>query len=149
MGSFCPSHIKFPLKKFDRVFSHYNKKWCMVSKKKKKKKTENFFSMGSFCSKYIKFELQSCTSVMSCLSWHWTLMQNLNKTWPFSSKNDMRNRLNFHQSTQMSEKLYFDGLFLSKTFNVSAWKFHGNYVLWHGMVMQNFKENWRVAWKMT
>ena len=112
-------------------------------------KSENFFSMGSFCSKYIKFELQNCTSVMSCLSWHWTLMQNLNKTWPCSSKNDMRNRLNFHQSTQMSEKLHFDGLFLSKTYNVSAWKRHGNYVLWHGMVMQNFKENWRVAWKMT
>ena len=33
-------------------------------------------------------------------------------------KNDMTNLLNFHQSTQKSEKLYFDGLFLFKVYNV-------------------------------
>ena len=41
-------------------------------------------------------------------------MQNVNKTWPCSFKNDMRNWVNFHQNTQKSEKLYIDGLFLSK-----------------------------------
>ena len=48
-----------------------------------------------------------------------------------------------------SEKLYFDGLFLSKAFNVSARKFQRNYVSWHWRVMQNLKENWLVAWKIT
>ena len=41
-------------------------------------------------------------------------MQNVNKTWPCSFKNDMRNWVNFHQNTQKSEKLYTDGIFLSK-----------------------------------
>ena len=34
-----------------------------------------------------------------------------------------------------SEKLYFDGLILSKAYNVSAKKFHRNYVSWHWKVM--------------
>ena len=39
-------------------------------------------------------------------------MQNLNKPWPCGFKNDMKNWVNFHQSTQKPEKLYFDELFL-------------------------------------
>ena len=41
-------------------------------------------------------------------------MQNLNKTWPCGFKNDMRNWVNFQYNTQKSEKLYIDGIFLSK-----------------------------------
>ena len=37
--------------------------------------------------------------------------------------------MNVHKSTQKSEKLYFDGLFLSEAFNVSAKKLHRNYVI--------------------
>ena len=48
-----------------------------------------------------------------------------------------------------SEKLYIDGLFLSKAFNVSARKFQRNYVSWHWRVMQNLKENWLNAWKIS
>ena len=48
-----------------------------------------------------------------------------------------------------SEKLYFDGLFLSKAFNVSARKFQRNNLSWYWRVMQNLKENWLVAWKIT
>ena len=48
-----------------------------------------------------------------------------------------------------SEKLYNNGLFLSKAFSVSARKCQGNYVSWHWRVMQNLKEIWLVAWKIT
>ena len=48
-----------------------------------------------------------------------------------------------------SEKLYFDGFLLYKAYNVSARKCQRNYVSWHWKVMQNLKENWLVAWKMT
>ena len=41
----------------------------------------------------------------------------------------MKNWANFHLSTQKYEKLYFDGPFLSKAYNVSATKFHRNYVM--------------------
>ena len=76
-------------------------------------------------------------------------MQNLNKPWPFAFKNGKRNWVNFHWSIQMSEKVYIDGLFLSKVYNVSAKKFQKNYVSWHWRVMQNLKENCLPAWKMT
>ena len=85
----------------------------------------------------------------SYLWWHLTVTQNLNKPWPCGFKNDMRNWVNFHYSTQKSEKLYIDGLFLSKGYNVSARKFQRDYVSWHWRVMQNLKENWLVAWKIT
>ena len=69
----------------------------------------------------------------SYLSWHWTVMQNLNKPWPCGFKNDMRNWVNFHYNAQKSEKLYIDGLFLSKGY-VLARNFQRNYVLWHWRV---------------
>ena len=61
----------------------------------------------------------------------------MNKQWPCSFKNKMSNCVNFHYSTQMSETLYFDRLFLSKAYNVSARKFQRNYVPWHWKQMQN------------
>ena len=83
------------------------------------------------------------------LSWQWTVMQNLNKPWPCSFKNDITNWVNFHYSTQKSEKLYIYGLFLSKAYNVSARKFQRDYVSRHWKVMQNLKKNWLVTSKMT
>ena len=63
-------------------------------------------------------------------------------------------------------KFRFDGQFFSKVFqlkkyrwvifydteqwyNVSAKKFHRNYVLWDWRVMHDIKTNWLVAWKIT
>ena len=42
----------------------------------------------------------------------------------------------------------FMGSFCPKH-NVSARKFQRNYVSWYWKVMQNLKENWLMAWKMT
>ena len=46
-----------------------------------------------------------------------------------SFKHDMKNWVNFHESPQKFENLYFDGLFLSKAYDVSARKSQRNYVL--------------------
>ena len=108
-------------------------------------KSKNFTSMGYFCPKY---EVWAKKIYRSYLLWHWTVMQNLNKLWPCAFKNNMRNWMNFHYSTQKSEKLFIDGLFLSKAYNVSASKFQRDYVSWNWRV-QNLKENWLVAWNMT
>ena len=78
-------------------------------------KSEDFISMGSFCPKYTRFELQKYRGVIFHETEH-------------CFKNGVRNWVNFHQSTKKSEKLYFDELFLSKACNVSARKFHWNYV---------------------
>ena len=83
------------------------------------------------------------------LSWQWTVMQNLNKPWPCSFKNDIKNWVNFHYSTQKSERLYIYGLFLSKAYNVSARKFQRVNVSRHWKVTQNFKKNWLVTSKLT
>ena len=43
-------------------------------------------------------------------------------------KNDVRIWVNFHVSTRKPGKLYFDGLFLLKSYNFLARKFQRNYV---------------------
>ena len=110
-------------------------------------KVQKFHFNGQFFSKLYEFWAKKIQR--SYFSWHWTVMQNLNKPWPCGFKNGMRNWVNFHYSTQKSEKLYIDGLFLSKGYNVSARKFQRDHVSWHWRVMQNLKENWLVAWKIT
>ena len=79
-------------------------------------KFKNFTSMGYICPKCMKFELK--TKCGSYLSWHWTVMQNLNKPWPCGFKNGIMNWVNFHYSTQKSEELCIDGLFLSEAYTV-------------------------------
>ena len=43
-------------------------------------------------------------------------------------KNNIRNLVNFHVSSRMSENLHFDGLFLSKAYNVLDEKVQNSYV---------------------
>ena len=107
-------------------------------------KSKNFTSIGYFCPKYMRFKLKRIQR--SYLSWHWTVMQNLNKPWPCGFKNSMRNWVNFHYSTQKSEKFYTDKLFLSKAYDVLTGKCQSNYM---PLISQNLKENWLMAWKMT
>ena len=44
------------------------------------------------------------------------------------SKNDMRNLVNFHAISRMSENLLFEGLLLSKAYKVSVKIVHQRYV---------------------
>ena len=71
------------------------------------------------------------------------MMQNLNKPWPCGLKNGMRNWVNFHYSTQKSEKLYIDGLFLSKAYNISAKK------NWGGLCVMTLKGDAKFKGKLT
>ena len=57
-------------------------------------KSKNFTLMGYFCTKYMRFKLKKIQR--SHLSWYWTVMQNLNKPWPYAFKNGLRNWVNFH-----------------------------------------------------
>ena len=41
-----------------------------------------------------------------------------------------------------SQNLHFNGLPLTKLYNVRAEKVQGSYVWWHWMLRQNLKENW-------
>ena len=87
----------------------------------------------------------------SYFSWHWRMMESLKKNWLFGSKNDMRNLVNFHPTTQKVQKFHFDWLFLSKVYEVWAKKIQRCYISWHWTVMQNFNKLWpcgysKMAW---
>ena len=85
MGSFCPNHIKFQLKKCRRVVFHDTEKKTLNKKNRKRKKltcgfkydmrnlmnfhpttqkSESFFSKCSFYPKYTRFELQKYRGVI-------------------------------------------------------------------------------------
>ena len=98
---------------------------------------------------YKVYKLWAIKIQRNYLSWHWTVMRNLNKPWPLGFKTGARNWRNFYQSILKSEKLYFHRLFLSKSYNISARKFHRNYVSWHWRMMQYLNKNWLVVWKTT
>ena len=62
-------------------------------------------------------------------------------------KNDIKNLVNYHASSQKSEHLHFNGLLLFKVYNVWAKKLERSYVSWHWRVMQYLKKSWLVVWK--
>ena len=100
-------------------------------------KSQKFFPMGFFCPKNTRFELQKYRGVIFHDAEYW--YQIWINFWPCGFKSGMKNWVNFHQSTQKSEKVYFDGLFLSKVYNVLARRFHRNYVSWHWKSDKKFK----------
>ena len=104
-------------------------------------KVQKLHFNGLFLSKV--FEVWAKKIQRSYLSWHWTVMQNLNKPWTCGFKNGMRNWVNFHYSTQKSEKLYIDGLFLSKAYNISAKK------NWRGLCVMTLKGDAKFKGKLT
>ena len=57
-------------------------------------------------------------------------------------KCDMRNLVNFYPTTQKSRKCYFNGLFLSKVFEIWAKTTLGSHLSWHWTVMQNLNKPW-------
>ena len=63
-------------------------------------------------------------------------------------KNDIRNLVNFHESSQKSEYLYFERLLLYKAYKVLGEKVQRTFVSWHWRVMQSLKKNWLLFQKM-
>ena len=96
------------------------------------------FLMGSFCPKHNNVLDEKVPK--SYVSWHWSVMQSLKKSWLFGSKNDMRNLVNFKESSGISEKLHFDVLLLSITYYAWA-KIRG--------IMCHITEEWCKIWKGT
>ena len=53
------------------------------------------------------------------------------------------------QALESLKNLHFNWFLLCKVFNISSSKIQRRYLSWHWRVMQNFKKNWLVVWKMT
>ena len=106
MGSFCPNHIKFELKKRTEELSLMTLKRVMQSLKKNwlpmwfqmymrnfmyfypTTQVWKFLFNGLFLSKVYK--VWATKIHRGYLSWHWTMMQNLNKLWPCGFENGIR-----------------------------------------------------------
>ena len=159
MGSFCPTHIKFQRKKSEKSTEELSLMTLKSDAKFKENrfqiwheefgefspnhsKSENFTSVGSFYSKYIRFQLKKIQR--NYLSWcKFWINPDL-----VASKMAWGIGWTFIRALK-SEKLYIDELFWSKAFNVLARKLQRKYVSWYWKAIQNLKENWLVAWKMT
>ena len=92
--------------------------------------------MGSFWSNYM-FELKHYRRVMCHDTEGWcnmTLKGDQKLT--VGLKNDIRNLINFHESSCKSQNLHFDGLVLSRAFNILAEKVLKSYVSSHWRVIQ-------------
>ena len=103
-------------------------------------------SKAFLSTQYMKFELKKL--YRNHISWHWTVMQILDKPWPGGFKKWHEELGELSLKNSKSVKLYIDGLFLSKTYSVSARKFRRNCVSWHSRVIQNLKKNRLVAWEI-
>ena len=64
-------------------------------------------------------------------------------------KNDIRNLVNFHASSQKSENLHFDWIHFTKAYKDLDEKLQKSYVSWHWRVMQSLKKSWLLAPKIT
>ena len=131
------SDAKFKEKTWRKEFGEFSPNHSIVWK---------FHSDGVLSVQSIKVSAKKLQR--SYLSWHWTVMENLNKLWPCGFKTGMRKWLNFIKALKSLKICTLMDAFCSER-NVSARKFQRNYVSWHWRMIQNLKENWLVAWKMT
>ena len=74
---------------------------------------KNCTLMSYFCPKHIMFQLENVMGIM-CYDTEWWC-KTLKKTGAWL-KNDLKNLVNFHASSQKSENLHFHGLALPKAF---------------------------------
>ena len=78
----------------------------------------------------------------SYVSWQWRVMQSLKKNWLLVWKMTCRIWWIFTQPHSKVQKFNFDGLFLSRVYDVWAKKIQRSYVPWHWTVMQNLNKTW-------
>ena len=81
--------------------------------------------------------------------WQWRMTQNLKMNWLVCSKLTWGIWQIFTWALENLKKLHYNGLLLTKVFNVWAKKVQRSYIWWHWILMQYLKENWLVLSKMT
>ena len=76
-------------------------------------------------------------------------MQNRKRNWLVVSKLTWGLWWILTRALENLKNLHFNGLPLTKVYNVWPKKVQGSYVWWHWILMQNLKENWLLLSKMT
>ena len=85
----------------------------------------------------------------SYVSWQLKMMQKSKRNWLVNSKLTWGIWRSLTRALENLKNLHFNGLPLTKVYNVWPKKVQGSYVWWHWILMQNLKENWLLLSKMT
>ena len=85
----------------------------------------------------------------SYVSWQLRMMQKSKRNWLVNSKLTWGIWRSLTRALENLKNLHFNGLPLTKVYNVWAKKVQGSYVWWHWILMQNLKENWLLLSKKT
>ena len=83
------------------------------------------------------------------VSWQWRMIQNLKRNSLLVSKLTWEIWQILTWALESLKNLHFNGLLLTKVYNVWAKKVQKSYLSWHWRVVQNLKKNWLAVWKMT
>ena len=161
LDSYCAKYLMFDLKKYRGVIICDTEEWCKIWRK-----TDLWFGkwheeFGKFSPEHLKVSklglwwdpfIQSRKCISSKYAGELCVMTmkndaNLKRNWQF--KTGMRNLTNINRALENLKNLHFNGLLLTKVYNVWAKKVQRSYVWLHWRLMQNLKENWLVLSKMT
>ena len=153
-----------PLKKYRGVIFDGTKYWCKIWRKtdlcfqkwheefgkflpehfQKSKNLDFYWILLSKVENVWAWNLQGCY-----VSWQWRMMKNLNRTWLVSSKLTWAIWRSLTRALKNLTNICFNGLLLTKVYNVWAKKIQRSYVRVHWRLMQSLKKNWFLLPKMT
>ena len=139
MGSFCPKYTRFEVEKYRGVIFHGTEQWFKIWINPDLVASKMAWGIGWTFIRALK-SLKNCTLMDSFCRKHTTCfsykileelcVMTLKRDAKFKGKltcgvkNDVRNFVNFHASSQKSENLHFNGLVLSNAYNILDGKVH-------------------------
>ena len=86
----------------------------------------------------------------SYLSWHWRVIQNLERNRLVVSKLPWGIWQILTRALESLKSSHFSGLLLNKVYILfELKKVQRRYLSWHWRMMENFRKNWLMVWKMT
>ena len=86
----------------------------------------------------------------SYLSWHWRVIQNLERNRLVVSKLPWGIWQILTRALETLKSSHFSGLLLNKVYILfELKKVQRRYLSWHWRMMENFRKNWLMVWKMT
>ena len=143
MGSFWPKYILFELKKYREVILHDTEEWCSKILRKadmqfgKWQEESGKFSQehwkvsklyGIWWDPFIQSRKCMNWKFTEVMSWQWRIMQNFERNWLSVSKLTWGILNKFWPEHSSCKNLHFNGLFLTKVYNVWAKKVQRSYV---------------------
>ena len=155
IGFFCAKYITFDRKKYRAVIFLNTAEWCKIWRKTDLWSGKWHEEYWKFSPEHLKVSISKVENLWpwnlqrSYVSWQWRMMQDFKRNWIVISKLTLQFDEFWPKHQEVSKKLHFNGLLLTKVDNACTKKVQKSYVWWHWRLMQNLNENWLVLSKMT